>query len=386
MTTPKYNVTNSRDIQKVFIDRYEVLLQENPKTQRRRKKSKLTLRKKKSSGRVHWVPVLEVSPGLLSVVKMKVLKQFLDRAVEDKLKVVMTRIQEAINIAEDNMRPDDWEFDVGRYTSMSDDDDDEVQPCDTDGFLQLDSSDDDDTAKPAEAWHARLSLPDIPIQSRPAPLTLFGGQANIEFSDAINKRHSDVLVDEHIAKWKSNKKRRGNPKVGRFVPYTLSASPGAHPTITWPTLEVKTSKVSAYAGLGVFAKDSLPVGSMIPVMGARDAEVCNNMYLKRTQDGSVINGDPHINPYNGIGSHGASIALMVNEPSRGKPNCLFVNKTDCLITNKRIRAGSELTVHYGDGYRRVNYCVSDDDTWYESLNDRFFPPMDPDLAAFANNL
>ena len=42
------------------------------------------------------------------------------------------------------------------------------------------------------------------------------------------------------------------------------------------------------------------------------------------------------------------LAMMINEPTRKKPNCIF--KCDHVVVAQPIKEGEELTVYYGNAY------------------------------------
>jgi hypothetical protein len=145
-----------------------------------------------------------------------------------------------------------------------------------------------------------------------------------------------------------------------------------HLAYIWPGLEVHKSVQNDKAGDGVFAVDKIKAGLKIPVMGDNitqtDLEELEKKHedthvrLRHRAEGDVIaiDGRPSIMPYNGVGGNGMYIAMMINEPARGKPNCIF--KGDFVQVAMDIAAGKELTISYGpggpNGYRRIGYKVS----------------------------
>ncbi len=120
---------------------------------------------------------------------------------------------------------------------------------------------------------------------------------------------------------------------------------------TWPELSVAQSRF----GRGVFAsKDILP-GTCFPVLGE---PVSQSEFDQRHSLGlathvfRLIDGTPAWNPdLDAVGAKGLSILLMINEPSpKTKANCLFTSNTVMVAT--KIAKGQELTVHYGQSYKR----------------------------------
>jgi hypothetical protein len=110
----------------------------------------------------------------------------------------------------------------------------------------------------------------------------------------------------------------------------------------WPELEVKQSN-EKNAGNGLFAKVPLRAGTVIPSLGVLTKKKGTHVY-----DGQ--DGNPKINPFKGVGNWGLSIAMMANEPLRKKPRCKFMR--GYLVVAMHVKAGEELTVYYGNNYRR----------------------------------
>jgi hypothetical protein len=124
---------------------------------------------------------------------------------------------------------------------------------------------------------------------------------------------------------------------------------------TWKELEVKESK-EKNAGQGVFAKESLRVGTMIPIIGKQvSSEVRGTHTWVRHGKKKAIDGNPEIKPYDGIGNFGLSIAMMINESTKKKPNCKF--RYDYVVVCSPIKKGQELILYYGNDYNRVGYSV-----------------------------
>jgi hypothetical protein len=118
----------------------------------------------------------------------------------------------------------------------------------------------------------------------------------------------------------------------------------------WDLLEVKTS-LQINAGNGVFAKQSLPIGTMFPIVGKafpNNKESSHGWtYYSRTPERS-IDGHPTIHPHKGVGSFGLAIAMMVNESASSAPNCIFWE--NYLVVAQAIGKGEELYVDYGEAH------------------------------------
>ena len=125
----------------------------------------------------------------------------------------------------------------------------------------------------------------------------------------------------------------------------------------WDELEVKQSEEPG-GGLGVFAKVKLTPGTIIPILGKKISEAefnrleksqtathCWVFYQQQKKDNFVLNGDPALN------KHGINIAMLINEPSKKKPTCLF--KLNSVVVAENIKVGEELTVWYGRSYEPI---------------------------------
>ena len=94
----------------------------------------------------------------------------------------------------------------------------------------------------------------------------------------------------------------------------------------WKELEVKKS-LETGSGDGLFAKKDLAVGTMIPICGTKkkgEMKMKSHGWTYSKKDDYYIDGDPKINPYNGVGNFGLSIAMMPNERTTGVHNCQFL--------------------------------------------------------------
>jgi hypothetical protein len=133
---------------------------------------------------------------------------------------------------------------------------------------------------------------------------------------------------------------------------------------SWPQVRLGESKQVGGA-TGVFAgPDGLHAGDLFPFVGRiiSEKEVADRRadyslthgYIYEYQGskgGPAVDGHPNHHPYNQVGGFGLCIAMMVNEPTTLKPNCVF--KRDHLLVAKHIKSGDELLVWYGNGYDEI---------------------------------
>jgi hypothetical protein len=112
---------------------------------------------------------------------------------------------------------------------------------------------------------------------------------------------------------------------------------------TWDELEIKKS-TEKNAGNGLFAKTALEAGTVIPHIGKPTTKRGTHIFAGK-------DGNPNLNPYNGIGNNGLSIAMMVNESQRKKPRVKFTRGH--MVTTRKIKAGEELFGYYGNDYDRA---------------------------------
>jgi len=110
----------------------------------------------------------------------------------------------------------------------------------------------------------------------------------------------------------------------------------------WPHLRVDTSEEPG-AGLGLFARVPLRTGTMIPYIGQPAIGPGTHVF-------NGMDGHPQLDPHRQIGNRGWSVAAMANEPLRKTPRCIL--SRGCLVVAQPVRAGEELTVHYGNAYLR----------------------------------
>jgi hypothetical protein len=133
----------------------------------------------------------------------------------------------------------------------------------------------------------------------------------------------------------------------------------------WDDLALKPTGQGG-GGSGVFATRDLPVGTTIPIVavevedwdeakhGASHGWVRYVVKLKE-DDRPKLDGHPSVHPFRGVGSFGLAIAMMLNEPSRGKPNCVF--RLNAVVVQTRVPANTELTVFYGDMYEQIRQAA-----------------------------
>jgi hypothetical protein len=146
----------------------------------------------------------------------------------------------------------------------------------------------------------------------------------------------------------------------------------------WNDLEIKQSE-EAGAGDGVFAARLLPVGTMIPILGKKvDLDLHNFTHGWVYRNKQAVDGNPSIKPYKGVGNNGLSIAMMINEPTKRKINCIF--KLDHVVVAKPIKQGNELTIDYGREYEPTReskgYTLDNNkyrDAVYKSFDKLKFP-------------
>lgn len=122
----------------------------------------------------------------------------------------------------------------------------------------------------------------------------------------------------------------------------------------WPRLKVGTSTITS--GKGVFAVDELVAGCVIPIIACQVKQWVTErghthgwirIGHKKKQ---LLDGHPSLFTHMDTGSFGLAIAMMINEASKGRPNCIF--KRNSIIVQERIKPNEELTIFYGDGYER----------------------------------
>jgi len=115
----------------------------------------------------------------------------------------------------------------------------------------------------------------------------------------------------------------------------------------WQELEVRASQEPG-AGDGVFARVNLPAGTVIPILGkiitgekfaAMEADRTATHVWNYYQNDVIVDGNPALN------KHGLNIAMMINEPLKKKPNCVF--KLNSVVVARPIKKGEELILHHG---------------------------------------
>ena len=156
----------------------------------------------------------------------------------------------------------------------------------------------------------------------------------------------------------------------------LHPTPREDGSYEWPGLAVRTSPTLAGI-MGVLAEPgegkTIPAATYIPLLGRRIRtrhldRITSEMrhvypYCGKMEERGAVDGNPSYHPHQGVGCKGLAIALMVNEPKRGPPNCIF--KRNCLVTTCDIPHGAELTVYYGPS---IHY-VRDYDVEWSTIRD-----------------
>ena len=112
---------------------------------------------------------------------------------------------------------------------------------------------------------------------------------------------------------------------------------------------------------GVIATRNIPPGTMFPIIGKWLPEeeiqtltegdpIKSHLWIYRHGLRGGVDGRPSLDK--NAGCKGLAIAMMVNEPDKGKDaNCILAR--DCLITVKHINKGVFLSAHYGEGYKNI---------------------------------
>ena len=127
----------------------------------------------------------------------------------------------------------------------------------------------------------------------------------------------------------------------------------------WNDLEVDVSnQADGEAGNGVYARRAIPKGTFIPIFGLpvpnweTYTHKQSHGWVKRfNRQKLLLDGHPSHYPHGEVGFFGLAIGMMLNEPSGIQaPNCIF--RLNSVMVQTDLRAGAELTVHYGDEYPR----------------------------------
>jgi hypothetical protein len=123
----------------------------------------------------------------------------------------------------------------------------------------------------------------------------------------------------------------------------------------WPDLKLDVSACDdgSRTNMGVFATRQFRCGTRFPVLGFdRTADSRQRSdYSFQLENGRVIDGDPRLDPVDGVGAHGLAIAMKINEPSaRTAPNVVLMG--GWMVCVRDIDNGAELFTHYGDAYAR----------------------------------
>jgi hypothetical protein len=126
----------------------------------------------------------------------------------------------------------------------------------------------------------------------------------------------------------------------------------------WDELHLGPSRQSG-AGLGVFASSNLTPGTMVPILGMPLTESDIHALQRQSKlthawtatNLACIDGHPKHYPHGNVGCFGLAIVMMICEPNKKAPNCIF--KKDYLVISSRIKAKQELLVFYGARYESI---------------------------------
>ena len=136
----------------------------------------------------------------------------------------------------------------------------------------------------------------------------------------------------------------------------------------WQSIAIAPWKTGQYK-LIVTAEELKP-GTLIPILGALNRKNGVNGHRTHAYRNShlsnlTVDGNPNIEPYQGVGSRGLSIAMMANEPNRTSDATATFTHDYLRITRKLVK-GDEITVVYAgqaemkDTRRRQGYVVLED--------------------------
>ena len=106
----------------------------------------------------------------------------------------------------------------------------------------------------------------------------------------------------------------------------------------------------------MFASVDLTPGTIIPILAKKITQAEFDKLKKshtaihiwdyyQSKDNIILNGDPKLN------THGLNISMLINEPSKKMPNCIF--KLNSIVVAMPIKKGEELYVYYGRAYEPV---------------------------------
>jgi len=129
----------------------------------------------------------------------------------------------------------------------------------------------------------------------------------------------------------------------------------------WHDLEIRTcgnkfDRETQIAEQGVFAKRSIPRGSIIKYWGIYcHPNECGSKYGFYVNKNWAVDGDPVKVKERGL-PLGINIAAFLNAPNQGeKSNCAMRNGKNYVVTVTDISVDQELLIRYGGSYRRRGY-------------------------------
>ena len=139
--------------------------------------------------------------------------------------------------------------------------------------------------------------------------------------------------------------------------YILSPVDTGERHYRWPGLTVNVSAcdTGSRTNRGVFASTLLRCGTRFPVLGFDRTYVSRHRsnYTFRLTNGQYLDGDPRLDPFDGIGARGLAIAMQINEPpvhATNAPN--VVVRGHWVVCVRDILPGQELFLYYGASYIR----------------------------------
>ena len=156
---------------------------------------------------------------------------------------------------------------------------------------------------------------------------------------------------------------RGEPpsyhkEMNKYAEYICLPTEVGHHRYVWPGMRLGVSACDEGAGtnMGVFATQLLKCGTRFPVLGFD-----RTLYKRSRSDysfqmdnnGPCLDGDPRLDPVQGVGTHGLAIAMKINEPPASSafgPNVIC--KGGWMVCVRDIQTGQELFTHYAATYPR----------------------------------
>lgn len=149
----------------------------------------------------------------------------------------------------------------------------------------------------------------------------------------------------------------------------------------WPGLVLQKS-TEVNAGVGVFATTTLPIGTMIPILG-QGVDPVTSHHTHQWNYYDLSGPVQAVVPSHS--SMGLDIAMYINETTHRPYNCCF--EFNYVVLVKTILTGEELFVWYGNNYeefrKRFGYTVGQNhnlssthvQSWIQQLDRMQFPNM-----------